>query len=128
MRLLLDTHALIWFCEGNPALSQAARSALEDSGNQCYVSHATAWEMAIKLSLGKLQLRIGYDVLFSGVLEANRFLLLPPALSHYQALISLPTHHTDPFDRLIIAQALVESMTIVTCDRHFGAYGSTILW
>ncbi len=128
MRLLLDTHALIWFCEGKAALSPRARAAMEDAANECLVSHATAWEMAIKLNLGKLELGLDYGQIFPGVLDANGFSLLPPSLAHYQALISLPSHHGDPFDRLVIAQAQVEGLTIVTCDPHFPAYGVPILW
>ena len=128
MRVLIDTHALIWFCEGNPLLSATARAAMEDADNERYVSHASAWEVAIKLSLGKLQVQGGYEVLFPGVLEANGFVLLPPAVAHYQALIPLPRHHGDPFDRLIIAQAQVEGLTVVTCDTAFPAYGIPLLW
>jgi PIN domain nuclease of toxin-antitoxin system len=128
MRLLIDTHTLLWFCEGNPALSATARAAMEDPANERYVSHATAWEVAIKLSLGKLKLQVDYEDLFPGVLDANGFALLPPAVSHYQAHIPLPLHHGDPFDRLIIAQAQVEHLTIVTSDIHFPAYDIPLLW
>jgi PIN domain nuclease of toxin-antitoxin system len=128
MRLILDTHALIWFCEGNEALSAPARSALEDSANQRYVSHATPWEMAIQLNLGKLLLSVDFSVIFPGVLEANGFEVLPSAFPHYEALVSLPAHYGDPFDRLIIAQALVEDLTVVTCDPHFPAYGVPVFW
>jgi PIN domain nuclease of toxin-antitoxin system len=128
MRLLLDTHALLWFCEGNPALSVAARAAMEDSANERYVSHATPWEMAIKISLGKLELEVGYDALFPGVLNANGFKLLSSAPEHYRALIPLPRHHGDPFDRLMIAQAQVEGLIIITCDPHFSNYGVPLLW
>ncbi len=128
MRVLLDTHALIWFCEGNPALSTNARAAMEDPANERFVSHATAWEMAIKLSMGKLRLQLDYDLMFPGVLDANDFTLLPPMLGHYRALISLPPHHGDPFDRLIIAQAQVEGLTVVTCDPHFATYDIPVLW
>jgi PIN domain nuclease of toxin-antitoxin system len=128
MRILLDTHTLIWFCEGNQALSAAARAAMEDSGNERYVSHATAWEMAIKLSLGKLQLQVSYETIFPEVLVANGFMLLPPSVEHYRALIPLPRHHGDPFDRLILAQAQVEGLTVVGCDPAFQAYGVPLLW
>ncbi len=128
MRLLIDTHALIWFCEGNPALSVTARTAMEDAGNERFIGHATPWEMAIKLSLGKLQLQLDFSVIFPGVLDANGFAVLPPRFDHYHALIGLPRHHGDPFDRLIIAQAKVEGLTIITNDAHFPAYGIPILW
>ena len=128
MRLLIDTHALLWFCEGNPALSAKARSAMEDAANERYISHATPWEVAIKLALGKLQLQVSYDALFPGVLQANGFELLTPAVEHYRALISLPRHHGDPFDRLIIAQAQVEGLTVVSSDPNFPNYGVPVLW
>lgn len=128
MRLLIDTHALIWFCEGNPALSATARAAMEDPSNERFISHATPWEVAIKLSLGRLQLQVGFEVLFPGVMKANGFEFLPPAVEHYRALISLPQHHGDPFDRLLVAQARVEGLTLVSCDVHFPAYGVPVLW
>ncbi len=108
MRLLIDSHALIWFCEGNPALSSVAREAMEDGANERFISHATPREMAIKLALGKLQLQSDFAVIFPGVLNANGFAMLTPNLEHYRALIDLPRHHGDPFDRLIIAQAKVD--------------------
>ena len=128
MRLLLDTHALLWFCEGNSALSAAARGAMEDSTNERYVSHATPWEVSIKVSLGKLDLQVGFDDLFPGVLNANGFKFLPSAPDHYRALIPLARHHGDPFDRLMIAQAQVEGLTIITGDAQFSAYGVPLLW
>ena len=85
MRLLIDSHAFIWFCEGNPALSSVAREAMEDGGNERFISHATPWEMAIKLALGKLQLQSDFAVIFPGVLNANGFAMLTPNLEHYRA-------------------------------------------
>lgn len=128
MRLLIDTHALLWFCEGNPALSDKARAAMEDEANERYISHATPWEVAIKVSLGKLQLQADYATLFPGVLDANGFQLLTPAVAHYRTLIPLPRHHGDPFDRLIIAQAKVEDLTIISCDPNFAKYAVLLLW
>jgi PIN domain nuclease of toxin-antitoxin system len=128
MRLLIDTHALLWFCEGSSKLSDKARAAMEDDSNERYVSHATAWEVAIKVGLGKLTLQGDYRVLFPGILEANGFVLLPSEVKHYETLITLPRHHGDPFDRLIIAQAQVDGLTIITCDEDFPAYGLPLLW
>lgn len=128
MRLLIDTHALIWFCEGNPALSANARAAMEDNANERFISHATPWEAAIKSALGKLELQVDYDEFFPGVLTANGFELLPSTLAHYRELVSLARHHGDPFDRLMIAQAMVEKLTLVTCDPHFLPYGVPLLW
>jgi PIN domain nuclease of toxin-antitoxin system len=128
MRLLIDTHALLWFCEGSPILSPKARAAMEDASNELFVSHASAWETAIKVSIGKLKLQTDYRVIFPGVLEANGFVFLPPAVEHYENVIALPRHHSDPFDRLIIAQARVEGLTIVTRDENFQAYDVPLLW
>ena len=83
MRLLLDSHALLWFCEGNAALSAPARVAMEDLGNEKYVSYVTAWEVAIKVGLGKLKLALSYDQLFPGALLTNGFLALPPDFRHF---------------------------------------------
>ena len=128
MRLLLDTHALLWFCEGNDALSATARAAIEDSANERFVSHATPWEVAIKMAIGKLDVQSGYAAIFPGVLDANGFKLLPSSLDHYCGVIVLPKHHSDPFDRLMIVQAVTEGLTIVTCDSQFAAYGVPLLW
>ena len=128
MRLLIDTHALIWFCEGNPLLGEAARAAMEDDTNARFVSHAVPWEMAIKLGLGKLNLQVNFDAIFPGVLDANGFQMLPASLDDYRGIITLPRHHGDPFDRLMICQAQVAGLTIITCDPQFPAYGVPLLW
>jgi PIN domain nuclease of toxin-antitoxin system len=128
MRLLLDAHTLLWFWEGNPSLSRSARAAVEDPANQKHVSYVTAWEVAVKVSLGKLKLSVPYQDLFPGAVLANGFQVLPMDFSHFGKLLSLPFHHRDPFDRLLIAQALVEGMTVVSCDPHFAAYGVPLLW
>lgn len=128
MKLLIDTHALIWFCEGSSSLSPAARAAMEDETNERFIGHAVPWEMAIKLSLGKLQIQVDYDVIFPDVLDANGFQMLSASLEHYRRLITLERHLGDPFDRLMISQAKAEGLTIVTCDTHFPAYGVPLLW
>jgi PIN domain nuclease of toxin-antitoxin system len=128
MRLLLDTHTLLWFCEGNPALSASARKAIEDRTNERYVSHVTAWEVALKLAVGKLQLQVPYATLFSGVLLANGFGFLLPDFPHFEATLTLPFHHRDPFDRLLNAQPMTERMTLISCDPHMAPYGVSLLW
>jgi PIN domain nuclease of toxin-antitoxin system len=128
MRLLLDSHALLWFCEGSPSLSAAARAAIEDLTNEKYVSHATAWEVAIKVRIGKLKLLISYDDLFPGALVTNGFRPLVPDFRHFRELLTLPLHHRDPFDRLIVVQALVEGLTVISGDPHFEPYGVPVLW
>jgi PIN domain nuclease of toxin-antitoxin system len=128
MRLLLDSHTFLWFCEGNALLSAPARTAIEDSTNEKYVSHATAWELAIKVSLGKLKLLVPYEDLFPGALTTNGFYPLVPDFSHFRELLTLPLHHRDPFDRLLIAQAKLDSLTLVSCDPDFLPYGVPLLW
>lgn len=128
MRLLLDSHAFLWFLEGSALLGARARTAIEDASNLKYVSHATAWEIAIKSSLGKLSLSIPYEGLFPAAVEANGFNILQPDFAHYRELLRLPFHHRDPFDRLLIAQARTEEMTVVTCDPHFPSYGVPVIW
>lgn len=128
MRLLLDSHAFLWFCEGSAFLSAAARAAIEDLDNEKYVSHASAWEVAIKASLGKLKLAAPFDELFPGAVVSNGFLTLPTDFRHCRELLTLPFHHRDPFDRLLIAQARVEGLTLVSRDPHFPSYGVPVLW
>jgi len=121
VRLLLDTHALIWFLEDDPKLSRTARAAISDAGNQSYISDATAWEAGIKHALSKLKLPVAYEELFPGRLEALGFRMLPICHAHLHELVLLPQHHRDPFDRMLIAQARVEALTLVTCDPAFTA-------
>src|SRR5437868_8844394 len=128
MRLLLDSHALLWFCEGNTLLSAPARAAIEDPNNEKYVSHATAWEVAIKVKLGKLKLLVPYDDLFPGALVANGFRSLAPDFQHFRELLTLPMHHRDPFDRLLVVQAQVEGLILDASDPHFPPYGTPVLW
>jgi PIN domain nuclease of toxin-antitoxin system len=126
--LLLDAHTLLWFCEGSPSLSLPARAAIKDPANEKHVSHATAREIAIKASLGKLKLTVPYEDVFPNAVAANGFLVLPLDFRHLRELLTLPFHHRDPFDRLLIAQAFAEEMTLVSCDPHFQAYGVKVLW
>ena len=92
------------------------------------MSHATVWEVAIKVSLRKLELRMPYEDLFPGVVAMNGWRVLAPDFRHHRELLAMPPHHRDPFDRLLIAQAHVEGMTLVSCDPHFPAYGVPVLW
>jgi PIN domain nuclease of toxin-antitoxin system len=128
MRLLLDSHALLWFLEGSSSLSRNARSAIEDVANEKVVSHVSAWEIAIKASLRKIHLAIPYEELFPDAVEANGFEVLPLDFRHYRELLNLPFHHRDPFDRLPIAQAKEERLTLVSCDPHFAIYGVPLIW
>jgi len=128
MRLLLDSHTFLWFVGGDASLASSARAAIEDELNDKFVSHATAWEVAIKISLGKLRLQVAYPELFPTALLTNGFRELPLNFQHFQTLLSLPLHHRDPFDRLLVAQAQTEGMTLVSRDPHFAAYGIPLIW
>mgnify|MGYP001824840489 CR=1 FL=1 len=122
-RLLLDTHAFLWWMEGADQLMAGARTAIEAQESVVFLSAASAWEMSIKRAKGRLE--SPSDV--SGALEANGFRELPISVAHAQAVEGLPPHHADPFDRLLIAQALIEDLTIVTRDPAFEAYGVPLL-
>lgn len=117
MRLLLDTHALLWWL-ADEELAASAREAIADPANEVAVSAASAWEISIKKSLGKL---VAPDDLEDQV-QASGFAPLPITLAHGLAAGQLPRHHEDPFDRMLIAQAIGEGMTVVTRDKRFDAY------
>lgn len=121
MRLLLDTHVLIWWDMGQPLRAKAGR-AIQDA-EQVFVSAVTGWEIALKTSLGKLQTRRS---VVDAVAESG-FEELPVRLAHTEHLGRLPWHHRDPFDRLLAVQALSENLTLVTRDRVFRKYGLRIL-
>ena len=128
MTLLLDTHTLLWFLTNDPKLSPRARGAIEDVANETHVSAASLWEVAIKSALGKLTLPASYADIFPRQLETNGFALLPITPTHCATLLTLPFHHRDPFDRLLLAQAKTEGMTLVSDDGQFGPYGVALLW
>jgi PIN domain nuclease of toxin-antitoxin system len=128
MKLLLDTHAFLWFMSGDTSLSQTARSAIEDENNDVFVSPASLWEIAIKVSIKKLTLRAPFNDLIPAELAENEIELLSISVAHMALVASMPFHHRDPFDRLIAAQANVEQMTLVSVDNMFDAYGVDRLW
>ena len=128
MKLLLDTHTFLWFIMGNANLSANGRVLIEDQANEKFLSVASLWEIAIKVSIGKLTLSASFNTLIPRQLSINGFELVDLEVSHAAALISLPFHHRDPFDRLLIAQAMVEQMQIVSIDGAFDAYQIKRLW
>jgi PIN domain nuclease of toxin-antitoxin system len=128
LKLLLDTHAFLWILEDSPRLSRAAQRAFESSDNELLLSAASAWEIAIKVSLGLLVLRAPFQEVIPGELDRNEIELLPVKPEHLQAMIHLPFHHKDPFDRLIIAQGQVEGAVLVTADAAMKAYDVPRLW
>ena len=128
MRLLLDTHSFLWFVGGDSSLSVAARLLIEDADNSVLLSAASVWEIAIKVSLGKLHLEQPFDVLIPQQLLMNHIELLGITLQHAAVVAKLPFYHRDPFDRLLIAQAIVEQIPVITRDPAFDAYPVQRLW
>lgn len=128
MKLLLDAHALLWFLAGSPQLSAPALAGNQDTQNTIFVSPATLWEIGIKDSLGKLILPEQFEQLFPARLDASNIVILPILVTHLHKHRRLPFHHNDPFDRLVIAQALAEDLTLVSCDSEFASYGVKLLW
>lgn len=128
MKLLLDTHAFLWFVMGSTNLSGNARRMIEDPSNESLLSVACLWEMAIKVSLGKLTLSAPFVDLIPEQLSLNGIGLLNISVAHVSLLATLPFHHRDPFDRLLIAQAITEKIPVVSIDAAFDSYGLTRLW
>lgn len=124
MKVLLDSHAFLWWLAEDLKLSAGARQAVADPSSIVHVSAATVWELSIRASLGKLDLD-GTDLLEE--IEENDFIELPMTARHSLAAATLPRHHDDPFDRMLIAQAKLEGLTIITRDPAFRAYGVSLL-
>jgi PIN domain nuclease of toxin-antitoxin system len=127
MRLLLDTHAFLWFVAGHARLSRRARRALEDRGAVLFLSAASVWEMAIKASLGRLSLPATAADYIAGKVRSG-LQMLPVEWPHAAAVETLPFHHRDPFDRLLVAQAQIEDLAIVSGDPAFRKYDVRTLW
>ena len=127
MNLLLDTQALLWWTAGSRKLGRRARRAIETEAATVRVSAASAWEIAIKLRAGRLKLADPLHAWMPGRLQREGFLMLSVAVEHAVAVALLPDHHQDPFDRLLIAQARVEGLTIVTSDAAFDDYDVNVL-
>lgn len=118
MNLLLDTHTLLWWLDDNPTLSKKARTFISDAQSTVFISAAVIWEIRIKQALGKIKIPGN----FKEVLEAQHFEMLDITAEHAHAIFSLPNHHRDPFDRMLIAQAKIERFTIITRDIHIMKY------
>ncbi|MEH2361344.1 type II toxin-antitoxin system VapC family toxin [Nostoc sp.] len=128
MNFLLDTHTLIWWSIDPVKLSQQVINLLDDQSNTLFLSIISVWEIQIKLQIGKLTLKMPLSELIKDQQEINDLQLLPIELTHIYALTNLPNHHRDPFDRLLIAQATVEQVPIVSIDSAFDGYPIQRLW
>ena len=128
MRLLLDTHTFLWFILDDPRLSPAARAMLIDPANELLLSPASYWEIAIKVSLGKYTVPGEFAEFMDAQVRENRLTILPIAIGDVAEVAQLPFHHRDPFDRLLVGQALVEKVPIVSTDPAFDAYGIVRMW
>ena len=127
MNLLLDTHVFLWSVNGGP-LTEAAKKAFTDLNNNLFLSAVSYWEICIKVSIGKLSLTNNWPQIFDAEMAANSINWLPIEPIHCRNILNLPPIHQDPFDRLLIAQAQSEQMTILTADRHIPNYPVSTLW
>lgn len=127
MDLLLDTHAFIWFINGDDSLPDKVKDEIKDIRNKCFLSIASLWEIAIKTSLGKLELKSDFDKV-ADFLSANEIDILPIIFAHLQKLLNLKYHHRDPFDRIIISQGVIDKLTVLTKDENFRKYRVKIMW
>jgi len=127
MKILLDTHTFLWFLSGDFELSKQAKTFIETPKNEKYISIASFWEISIKNSLGKLTLDIPFSELKTEVIR-NSFQILPISFEDTLLLSTLPFHHNDPFDRIIISQAKRNNLTLVSRDSNFSLYNVNLFW
>ena len=127
MTLLLDTHAFLWWLDDNPRLGPKSRAAIADPNNTVWVSAASAWEIAIKAGLGRLEMSEPPEDALPREIERGGFRALAISVDHALAVRSLPQHHRDPFDRLLIAQAVAEGLRLITADRAFARYHVSLI-
>ncbi len=128
MRVLLDTHVFLWWVEGVRTLPAKARAVIANRDNECLLSVASVWEMAIKAGLGKLKLSLPVTRFVAENVAANGFRMLEISVVHAGGVETLAAHHGDPFDRMLVAQALEEKLPIVSADPIFAKYGVKRIW
>jgi PIN domain nuclease of toxin-antitoxin system len=128
VRLLLDTHAFLWFITDDPKLSALARELIADPNNEVLISPVSYWETAIKVSIGKYPLSTSYETFITQGIDGNGFKILPIEPGHATILATMPFHHRDPFDRMLVAQAQVEKISVVSNDAVLDLYGVSRLW
>ncbi len=126
MNILLDTHIFIWFSQDDPTLEINKREIIEDENNTIFISVATFWEIAIKKSINKLRMNITLGELYRETVD-NGFEIIPILFSHTARVEALHYHHKDPFDRIIIAQAMSDDLAIMTADKNFARYDVTVI-
>jgi PIN domain nuclease of toxin-antitoxin system len=128
VRVLLDTHTFLWFALNDPKLSVPAAREIANPANEVLVSPASYWEIAIKISIGKYKLSMPYRDFWHDALNAYSINILPIELRHTERVVTLPFHHKDPFDRLLIAQSLTDNLPLVSADGRLDAYGIQRMW
>ncbi len=128
MNILLDTHTFLWWIDNHPRLSSRAHELISDSSNTLFLSAASGWEISIKSKLGKLTLSGDLEHFIAEQLAANAIRSLPIEMSHALHVYTLPSHHRDPFDRILVAQSQMEDMPILTTDPHIAQYPVQTLW
>ena len=128
MKFLLDTHTFIWFVTDSPQLSSSVKALIEDDRNEKLLSLVSIWEMAIKCSIGKLRFKLPFQTFLEQQIALNSLGLMNIDVDHLSAVAMLPLHHRDPFDRLLIAQAIVEKLPILGRDEIFDVYEVQRLW
>jgi len=129
LKVLLDTHAFIWWISDDSKLSECARGIIGEGGNELFFSAASGWEIAIKVRIGRVKLATTHlEGFILEQLAANGLQVLPVTLQHALRTYLLPDHHRDPFDRLLVAQAEVENLTFLSADKRLADYGIRVLW
>ena len=128
MKVLLDTHAFLWLISGDDRLSETAQKTFLDPGNILFFSAASLWEICIKMSLGKLSLKSGWLKTIQDEMKVNAIQWLSIEMPHCVELTSLPFHHRDPFDRMLVAQAMVDGMKLLSCDNRLSSYEIKRIW
>jgi PIN domain nuclease of toxin-antitoxin system len=127
MDLLLDTHVFLWYVDGNDQLPEKIVKIISDQSNRCFVSIASIWEIAIKLSIDKLEINGGFKTI-ENFLDDNDFEILPIDLEATKTLLKLDFFHRDPFDRMIIAQAATSDLKVISKDKYFRSYNIEVIW
>ena len=128
MNILLDTHAFLWLVTGDERLSETARQTFLNSENRLFFSAASLWEICIKMSLGKISLKTGWFQTIQAEMEINAIQWLPIEMPHCVEVTKLPFHHRDPFDRMLIAQAITQDMQLLSRDKRLSAYDIKRIW